>query len=405
MNYQESVKLLTSQGKFHINLGLERMQKLATLFGNPQENLKIIHVAGTNGKGSTCAMIAKALEDNGYKTGLFTSPHIKKYTERIKINFKDISDEDFAKYIELIEDVSEKNNIALTEFEILTMLCFLYFKDNNVDYVVLETGMGGRLDATNIIKNPILTLITSISLDHLDRLGKNIEEIAYEKAGILKPNTPLIISKNNLGFEVIKNYANKINAKIIEVEKDFELIDAENNIFSNGTKNLKLSLKGINQGQNLALVDKACEYLKINPQKALVNVLWNSRFQYLKEKNILVDAAHNSDAVKLLKNNLDIYFANKKRAFLFGVLDTKDYKTIITELFNEGDEVFIVDGFAHNAVSKDILKEEILKQFSNIKIRMLNIDELNEFINYSFEGIKICCGSFYICSYMYKPNI
>ena len=401
MNYQESIKLLTSQKKFHINLGLERMQKLAEFFGNPQEDLKVIHVAGTNGKGSTCAMIAKVLEDNGYKTGLFTSPHIKKYTERIKINFNDITDEDFAKYIELIEDVSEKNNIALTEFETLTMLCFLYFKDNNVDYVLLETGMGGRLDATNIIKNPVLTIITSINLDHLDRLGQNIEEIAYEKAGILKTNVPLIISKNNLGIEVIRNYANEINAKIVEVERDFELSDVENNIFSNGEKNLKLSLRGVNQGQNLALVDKACEYLKINPQKALADVVWNSRFQYLDDKNILVDAAHNADAVKLLKNNLDVYFSNQKRAFLFGVLDTKDYKTIIAELFSDGDEVFIIDGFAYNSVDKEVLKAEILKRFPNIKTRLINLCDLNEFINYYFDGIKICCGSFYICSHLF----
>ena len=130
-------------------------------------------------------------------------------------------------------------------------------------------------------------------------------------------------------------------------------------------------------------------------------MVWNSRFQYLKEKNILVDAAHNADAVKILKSNLDVYFANQKRAFLFGVLDTKDYQAIITELFNEGDEIFITDGFAYNSVNKEVLKEEVLKHFLDIKIRVISIDELNEFIDYSFDGIKICCGSFYICSYLF----
>jgi len=402
MNYQESINLLTSQSKFHINLGLERMQKLAAILGNPQDDLNVIHIAGTNGKGSTCAMLAKTLQDNGYKTGLFTSPHIKKYTERIKINFIDIADEDFAKYIELIEDVSFKNNISLTEFETLTMLCFLYFKENNVDYVLLETGMGGRLDATNIIKNPVLTIITSINLDHLDRLGKNINEIAYEKAGILKTNAPLIISKNNLGFDVIKKRANEIGAEILEVSKNFELIDVENNIFSNGIKNYTLSLKGINQGENLALVDRACEYLKINPEKSLANTTWESRFQYIKEKNLIVDAAHNPDAVRLLKSNLDIYFKDKKRAFLFGVLDTKDYKKIISELFNDNDEIFIIDNFAQNAVKKEIIKEEIFKNYPNTKIHTISINEIENFLNYSFDGIKICCGSFYVCAHIFN---
>ena len=164
------------------------------------------------------------------------------------------------------------------------MMAFLYFKDMKTDIVILETGMGGRLDATNIIKNPVLTIIVSISLDHLDRLGKNIEEIAFEKAGILKSETPVIISSNNAGREVIKKCANEKNSKVIEATKDFKLIDVEKNIFSNREKNYQLSLRGINQGQNLALVDKACEYLKLNPEKSLNKIIWNSRFQYIKEK-------------------------------------------------------------------------------------------------------------------------
>jgi len=402
MNYQESIKLLTSQGKFYINLGLERMQKLAQFFNNPQNNFKIIHVAGTNGKGSTCAMLAKILEKNGYKTGLYTSPHIKDYTERIKINFIDISQNDFAKYIELIENVASQHNIELTEFEILTMVAFLYFRDNNVQFVVLETGMGGRLDATNIITNPILTIITSISLDHLDRLGSNIDEIAFEKAGILKENVPVVISKSNLGFKTIKECANKKNSQIILVEKNFELINPEKNIFSNGNKEYSLSLRGINQGENIALVDKVCEHLNINANKGLNDIIWESRFQYFKDKNLIVDAAHNPDAIKLLNKNLDIYFPHKKRAFLFGVLNTKDYTTIIKTLFRDNDEIFITDNFAHNAITKNILEEEILKTHKQVKLTLLDVENIDKFINYNFSGIKICCGSFYICSKIYK---
>ncbi|MCQ2957996.1 MAG: bifunctional folylpolyglutamate synthase/dihydrofolate synthase, partial [Candidatus Gastranaerophilales bacterium] len=399
MNYQESIKLLTSQEKFHIDLSLTRMKKLAEIFHNPQDDLKIIHVAGTNGKGSTCAMLSKIFEENGYRTGLFTSPHIKKYNERFKINFKDISDDDFAKYLLLVENTAKQHNINLTEFEILTMMAFLYFKDMKTDIVLLETGMGGRLDATNIINKPLLTIIVSISFDHTDRLGKTLEEIAGEKAGILKSNAPVIISKNNLGYDVIKNKADEIGSNVLTVEKDFELFDIENNIFSNGEKCFELSLKGVHQSKNLTLVIKACEYLKINPNEALKKVIWNSRLEYIKEKNLIVDAAHNPDAAKLLKDNLDKYYKNKKRAFLFGVLNTKDYKKIIENLFNEDDEIYVTDNFAHNAIDKGILKEEILSQYKNIKVQTIKLNEIEQFFNYKFDGIKICTGSFYICSH------
>lgn len=152
LSYEDAIKLLTSQGKFKINLGLERINSILTLLGNPQDNLKYIHVAGTNGKGSVCAILAQILKEAGYKTGLYTSPHIFEYTERIKINGADISPETFAALVNEIINLAEKNNIDLTEFEILTAVMFKYFNEAKVDYVVLETGLGGRFDATNVIK-------------------------------------------------------------------------------------------------------------------------------------------------------------------------------------------------------------------------------------------------------------
>lgn len=398
MNYQESLNLLTSQEKFHINLGLERMKKLAEIFSNPQNDLKIIHVAGTNGKGSTCAMLAKILEDNGYKTGLFTSPHIKKYNERIKINFEDISDNDFSDYMERVENTAKSANISLTEFEILTMMAFLYFKEQKVDFAVIETGLGGRLDATNIINSPILSIITSISLDHTDRLGTNISEIATEKAGIIKTNTPVLISNKNLGFNIIKSTAKNTNSKLIIAEKDFELTNHKENIFSNGEKSFKLALLGKNQGENLALVIKACDFLNLETKNALEKVNWNARFEYLKEKNLILDAGHNADGIKLLKENLNTYFYGQNRAYLFGMLNTKDYKTAIKNLFQPEDIVFVVDNFAHNAIKKEILEKEIRNNFKNIKVQTIELENIKTFIDMKFSGIKICCGSFYIIS-------
>ena len=399
MNYSESLELLTSQEKFHINLGLERMAKLAKIFSNPQDNLKIVHIAGTNGKGSTCAMLAKICEENGLKTGLFTSPHLKNYTERFKINFKDISEQEFANYLELVEKTAKENKIDLTEFEILTMMAFLYFKNEKTDIVIMETGMGGRLDATNIIKNPILTIITSISSDHLDRLGKTIESIAFEKAGILKKGTPLIINEQNQGYKTIEKQAQITSSPIISTNKNFELIDIEKNIFSNKTENYQLSLRGINQGENLSLVIEASKYLKLEIKEALNKVVWNSRFEYIKENNLLIDAAHNADAVVVLNKNLDTYFKNKQRIFLFGLLNTKDYKEIIRNLFRNDDIIFITDGFAYNCVDKEVLKKEIEKQFPQARIKPIELDNINEFVEMDvIEGIKICCGSFYLCS-------
>ena len=159
-DYEKAVSELASQGKFYINLGLDRIKSILNLLGNPQDKVKVIHVAGTNGKGSTCAMLASVLTQAGYKTGLYTSPHLVDYTERIKVNGQDIPKDDFAEKIFEILELAEKNNIHLTEFEILTALAFEYFQEKKADIAILETGLGGRLDATNVVKKPLVSIIT-----------------------------------------------------------------------------------------------------------------------------------------------------------------------------------------------------------------------------------------------------
>ena len=197
MNKYEKIKnILTSQEKFHISLGLERILKILELLKNPQKKLKIIQVAGTNGKGSTCRLLAEILILSGYKTALYTSPHIYKYNERIKINGENISDEEFLNYIEKIDKLAQKSNINLTEFELLTAIAFCYFADKKADIAILETGLGGRFDATNVCEKNLFSIITSISKDHTERLGKTIKKIAFEKAGIIKKNCSVIISKS-----------------------------------------------------------------------------------------------------------------------------------------------------------------------------------------------------------------
>ena len=224
MNYENAVKTLCSQGKFYIDLGLERTKKALEILGNPQEKINAIQVAGTNGKGSVCSILESILREAGYKTGLYTSPHIFEYTERIKINGEDISQDEFGKYFELVNEIAEKNNIPLTEFEILTIMMFKYFADNNVEIAIIETGLGGRLDATNVLEQNICAVITHIDYDHTERLGNTKDAIATEKAGIIKPDSTIITSE---GYEVVKDKADEVGALFVLANPCVEPVFAE----------------------------------------------------------------------------------------------------------------------------------------------------------------------------------
>ena len=208
MNYTQAIQIITSKDNFYIDLGLERISRALAQLGNPQDDLNCIHVAGTNGKGSVCAILDSILRTAGYKTGLYTSPHIWEYTERIKFCGVEIPQERFVQYTKMILDTK----IHLTEFEILTVMAFLYFKDMDADVVILETGLGGRLDATNVIKKNLCAIITQIDLDHTDRLGDTKEKIAAEKAGIIKHGCPVITS---MGYETIKDKADETDSMFI----------------------------------------------------------------------------------------------------------------------------------------------------------------------------------------------
>lgn len=379
--YDKAIKLLTSRDNFYIDLGLDRIRKVLEKFSNPQNDLKCIHVAGTNGKGSVCAMLSSILQEAGYKVGLYTSPHIWEYTERIKINGKQISKEDFANYVEEITS----QGVHLTEFEILTVMMFLYFKREKVDFVILETGLGGRLDATNVIKENLCAIITQIDLDHTDRLGKTKDEIAFEKAGIIKPNCPVITS---MGYEAIKDRADELSSMFILtspfVEQEFVEV---------------LSLKGLHQIENLALVICAINYLFKNiSDKTIIEGLKKvknpCRFELIPSKNMIIDASHNPNGIQALRNNLDYYYPNEKRRFVFGCLQTKDYAKMMNILFQKGDEIYLNEFDYPNACTYEMLKEKC--PFDNKKFTDLNIltpDKLN-----------IICGSFYMIGTLLKEG-
>lgn len=394
-NYKKAIQILTSQGKFYINLGLERAKSLLELYGNPErkDKIKCIHVAGTNGKGSTCAMIASVLKEAGYKTGLYTSPHLVDYTERVKINGKDISREEFADLILDIIKTADKNNIHATEFEILTVLAFIYFQREGVDFAVIETGLGGRLDATNVIENPLVSIITTIDLDHVDRLGDTIEKIASEKAGIIKPNCPVITLKDNKGVEVIKEKARSLGSTVILSEQ------SEREDLS-----YELSLKGAWQKKNLALVLKAIEILRQKgieiPEEAvksgLKNVSWAGRFQYIEELNLILDGAHNPNAANLLRESLDDYYPNKERIWIYSSINTKNYEEVMKILFRPDDTVILTQSNSGAAVPPEILKNSLKDNPCKIHITENTQEAIKTYLKIkATKNIGIMAGSLY----------
>ena len=374
MNYNDAIEKLTSPKIFKIDLSLDRMYSALKKLGNPQDNLKYIHVAGTNGKGSTCAMLASILQEAGYKVGLYTSPHIFEYTERIKINGIEIEKQDFADLIEEVLDLE----INLTEFEILTLVMFLYFSRKNVEIVILETGLGGRFDATNVIKENLCAIITQIDLDHTERLGKTRDEIAFEKAGIIKPNCPVITS---MGYEEIRDKADELDSMLLFTSPFVpqEFVEA-------------LSLKGFHQIENLALVMTAINYLfkdidENTIKEGLKRVKNPCRFEYFEDKNLIIDASHNPNGIKALRENLDYYYPNQKRRFVFGCLKNKDYPKMMEILFEEGDEVYLNEFDYPNACSFEELSSVCPVKAQKYENQKLTNDKLN-----------IICGSFYMIS-------
>ncbi len=405
--YNDAVKLLTSPKTFKINLGLERMERIMEILGNPQDKLNCIHVAGTNGKGSVCAIIASVLNEAGIKVGIYSSPHIFKYTERIKLSAPlngevpeggrgliPIQDNDFAQYVFEISELADKNNIDLTEFEILTAVMFKYFADNNVDVAVLETGLGGRFDATNIIKKNLCSVITHIDYDHTERLGKTLDKIAFEKAGIIKPNCPCIVTEGREAFY----------DKAMEVGAELEIVYPNINTLAPLGRGLGkgLSLKGIYQQENLSLALAVIErcFPQISQhtiQKGLQNVKHPCRFEYVKDKNLIIDGAHNPNGISGLMQSLEMYYPNTKRRFIFGCLRNKEYEKMVNILTLTNTPSFKNRGelelyFYH-------FKHENSATFEELKsVCTIPCKELTKDTNIDFNDgyLNIICGSFYM---------
>lgn len=398
-----AAEILTSKNKFHIKLGLERMEIILKAFNNPENSFEYIHIAGTNGKGSTCAIIEKILlEDKRKVIGKYTSPHLFSYTERISVDGENISEVELNQIISLINKKDDELNLGLTEFEILTAAAFIYFKKKNVDIAILETGLGGRLDATNVIKKPLISVITSISFDHKERLGDTIEKIAYEKAGILKNGSKCVFLKSNNGFETLKNEAIKKGAILVEDDLD---VSVENNVAKINGENFEFNLNGDFQKENLKLALLAINSLDFKIKKetiknALKNVSWRFRMEKInyKEKNLLIDSCHNPDGARVLAEYIEKYEKNKKIKFIFGCLKNKEYEKILDTIYSPFYDFCFYEFNYPNALKYENLDKKYKNKIREIKDPMFEIEQ-NDY------ELCILAGSIYMLGKIFKDKI
>ena len=338
MTYGEALEYIHGISWTFCKPGLERIKTLCEALGNPQDDLRFIHVAGTNGKGSFCSMTESILRAAGYKVGLYTSPYIYRFNERMRVNGEDIPDTTLAEITEYVKPVADSMTDKPTEFELITAIAFEYFKRERVDVVVLECGMGGRLDSTNVIKNPYLSVITGISLDHTAFLGDTVEKIALEKAGIIKDSAPVLFGGEDSGAKaVISSVAAERKSNIYFTDYSSLKItktSLEGSIFDyKDLQNVHISLLGLYQPRNAALVLEGIKILNSRglniPEEAiragLSSAKWRARFEIIaSEPTTIFDGAHNPEGIAAAVESIKRYFSTKKLVLVSGVLKDKD---------------------------------------------------------------------------------
>ncbi|MGM9934870.1 MAG: bifunctional folylpolyglutamate synthase/dihydrofolate synthase [Clostridium sp.] len=426
MTYEEAMKYISSVGKFGSNYGLERTNRLLELLGSPQKKLKLIHIAGTNGKGSTTAMISRMLQGMGYKVGMYTSPYLEEFEERIQINGSNIPKDKLIENLEQVKTavsrVIEEGYEHPTEFEIITVLMFLYFYNENIDYGVIEVGLGGRLDSTNVI-TPKVSVIASISFDHTNLLGNTIEEIAGEKAGIIKEGIPVVLYPQSKEAEdvVIKTAESRKSTVYSVNRNDGKLIDIDYNNMTqhvevkgiNGVYDIHLPLLGEHQILNLCVAVNAVEVLcreegiKCHKQiieDSLKDVKWIGRLETLsRNPMIVIDGAHNIDGIRALKKNVEKYFRYNKLYLLLGILADKQVEEMIAEIAPMAEKIIALTPHNDRAELSEDLKDEIKKINENVKAFEDYEDAVREAVNYAGEGdLILISGSLYMIGDMRK---
>ena len=374
MNYQECRAYIDDSAKYGSVLGLDNMREMLDRLGNPQDAVPYVHVAGTNGKGSVIAYLYTTLTRAGYKVGRYISPTLYSYRERLEIAGEKISQEDFAKYVtEISRSIDQMTAVGMnhpTPFEIETAAAFLYFKEENCDLVLLETGMGGNLDATNIVKNTKLAVLVSISMDHMSFLGNTLGEIAEKKAGIIKPGCLVVTTKQKPeAAQVIADTCNKLHVPCVVSDPDEAVLEKESvfgQTFSYKGEEFAISLAGVYQKENAVLALNALEELDrlgwtttMEQRKdGLLHTSWKGRFTVINKKPLfIVDGAHNAGAADKMAESIRHYFNGKKLIYIMGVFADKDYRQMLEMVSDCSDTLIAFKPDNPRGLAAEQLKE------------------------------------------------
>lgn len=424
MNYDESMEYINKAGHFGRSYGLKRIERILSHLKNPHEKIKAIHVAGTNGKGSTTAMISSILIESGFKVGMYTSPYIEKFEERIQINNENIPKDRLAKVMtevrSAIEKVQGEGYEAPNQFEIITATMFKYFEEENIDYAVIEVGLGGRLDSTNVL-TPLLSVITSISYDHMSILGNTLGEIAFEKCGIIKHGIPTVTCRQKGEvYDVIKNSAKAKESELFTADKEGKLLDVissesvyQRAVFEiNGnSETIDLPLLGNHQLLNCSLALKAIEVLEnienlnisIDDKKtALKNVKWPGRLEVMNiSPLVVIDGAHNIDGITKLAESINSYFKYDRLILILGILVDKDVESMINVICPMADKIIAVAPHSDRAESSQNLMHKIANVNENVEAVEGYEEAFTKGRKYCGEkDIIVICGSLYMVGEM-----
>ena len=414
MNYEEALEYIHGISWTFCKPGLERISTLCKALGDPQKKLKFIHIAGTNGKGSTSAMLESVLRESGYKTGLFTSPYIRTFNERMRVDGENISDRELAEITEHVRPFADDMTDKPTEFELISAIAFEYFSRNNCDVVVLEAGMGGRLDSTNGIDSALLSIITGIALDHTAFLGDTVEKIAAEKAGIIKCGCPVLFGGEDEAAErVIRERAAEMNAPFSRVDRSSLTLHSQTldgTIFDfDKYKNMQIRMLGSYQPRNAATVLSAINILKergfsipdIAISRGLEKTRWQARFEVIsKDPLVIFDGAHNPEGIAAAVESIRHYFGNERVYALTGVLRDKDYNIIASDISKVASRAFTLTPDNPRALSAEEYAE-VLKEKG---VEATPYPDIESALSAAREQAKrdgvplICMGSLYLYS-------
>ena len=391
-------------------LGLGRIQELLSRLQNPQEQLHFIHVAGTNGKGSVCAMLSSILTKAGYRTGLFTSPYIHRIEEYFQMNGVQISDVQLQQIVDEVKPHVEAMEDKPTEFELITAMVIYYFAKCKCELVILETGLGGRQDATNVIPAPLASVITRIGMDHMNFLGNTLEAIAAEKAGIIKPKSTVVLCRQEeVAEQIIRKKCAKagIDLRIADQRKMKVVRSAlELRIFDYGErKSVELGLYGNYQYENAAVALEVIDLLIAQGYPVsddavrigMIEVKWPGRFEFIRhDRPVILDGAHNPDGTVQMIESLCQYFPLQKFMFVMGVMKDKDYQRMIQTVVPFAEGFITVTADTERALAADVLKEEIAVRFSGPVRAAKSIAAAMEQIYHKKDAVICIFGTLYM---------